>query len=48
MDVGFKKGYYDFCKDYVDASNTTMSLLVGFNTEAEQFSRNTLFFVRGK
>ena len=42
---GFRKGYYDFCKDYIDASNTTMSLLIGFNTEAAVNLIGTPYFL---
>lgn len=43
--LGYRKGYYDFCKDYIDASNTTMSLLVGFNPEAAANLIGTPYFL---
>lgn len=43
--LGFRKGYYDFCKDYIDLQNTTMSLLVGFNTEAAVNLIGTPYFL---
>lgn len=43
--LGYRKGYYDFCKDYIDVNNTTMSLLIGFNAEAAANLIGTPYFL---
>ena len=43
--LGFRKAYYDFCKDYVDASNTTLILQEGYNGEAAVNLIGTPYFL---
>lgn len=43
--IGFRKGYYDFCEDYITAANTTMVLLEGYNAEAAANLIGTPYFL---
>lgn len=43
--LGFRKGYYDFCKDYVESTQTTMTMLEGFNAEAAVNLLGTPYFL---
>ena len=43
--LGYRKGYYDFCEDYVDIGSTTMSLLEGYNAEAAVNLLGTPYFL---
>jgi hypothetical protein len=43
--LGFRKGYYDFCKDYIFSGQTTMTLLEGYNAEAAVNLIGSSFFL---
>ena len=43
--MGFRKAYYDYCKDYIDSANTTLILLEGYNAEAAVNLIGTTYFL---